>query len=48
MSGADGEISFADTVGRIAEDLDLLVWEALDGCAVEWVAVGQNALFRTC
>ena len=44
MSSADAEISLADAIGGIAEDLDLLDWEALASCTIEWITIGQYSL----
>lgn len=45
MASTDGEVSFANTIGRIAEDLDLVLGEALDRGSVEWISVGQDTLW---
>jgi hypothetical protein len=42
MSDTDGEIALADAVGGVAVYLYLAGIEALDCCAVEWIAVGEN------
>jgi hypothetical protein len=44
MAGTDDEFTLANGIGRVAEDLDLLGGEALDGGAVEWITISQYAL----
>lgn len=46
MTNTDREIALANTISRIAVNLDLALVEALDSRAVEWIAVSKNLRTR--
>lgn len=42
MTDTNRKIALANTIGRVAVDLDLARVKALDSCAVKWITVGKN------